>query len=812
MRGVKSGSILTRKALADVMRRKGRTALMVLGILIAVMGLTAVNQANDLIGAAFLYSANPASVPTISFLVDKLPPTIASTLARLPDVERFQLSTQLLTYWHVAGQSKAATIQITDYQDVYQQPLGTFQLTSGHLPGPDEIVMDVSDRTVHTVALGDSVTLNTPDGHTLSLRVVGLARTQGRALLVVKTQGLAYISTAVLQQLAASGKSEVHGSGHLPFLGTQIMVQTQNAVPTAPTYQAMARILDDAHIPIYDSFSASSSSIVQAELIVSGLLNIVRILAVVALLLVCLMIINTVTTVLSEQIRIIGAMKALGGTRWQIMSSYLLSVEIYGVIGTVLGIVGGLYICTEVASVVTTQTAADLGPFQISPRVILLSAAAGLLVPLLAALLPLWLGTRITVREAISAYGVQAGSSRQTYAWGRHFFWIPQTFWLGVRGLFRKPGQAALTLLTLILSIAVFMAVQVTNESIGATAVHQMNMYESDVVVTASSTENAAFSRQLISAMQSLPNVARVEPLDEATVTLSARQLHVIGLLANTRVYHPQLVAGRWLTAEEQDTFVSNDYAAERLHLHVGGYVTLSAGTKQVRWQLVGIVHETNDVAGSSNPTGQVGDAFTSLATLNLSLRDVPADASSHWYVQVHDHSHADLQQTVDGIQQRVNNLKGEDVSVDAPTLTPQQGPGVLVAIYSLFDTVAVLVALVGLLGLSHTLSASVIERRLEIGILRSLGATGWRVSLVFWIEGLALTVIAWAVGTALGLPGGNGMVNVLDTFIQPFDVAVSPLLIGSTLPFAIVVSFVASVGPALSASRVRISETLRYE
>ena len=101
---------------------------------------------------------------------------------------------------------------------------------------------------------------------------------------------------------------------------------------------------------------------------------------------------------------------------------------------------------------------------------ILLSAAAGLLVPLLAALIPLWMGTRITVREAISAYGVQAGSSRQTHAWGRHFAWIPQTVWPGVRGLFRKPGQVALTLLTLTLSITVFMAVQVTNASIGVTA------------------------------------------------------------------------------------------------------------------------------------------------------------------------------------------------------------------------------------------------------------------------------------------------------------------------------------------------------
>ena len=70
--------------------------------------------------------------------------------------------------------------------------------------------------------------------------------------------------------------------------------------------------------------------------------------------------------------------------------------------------------------------------------------------------------------------------------------------------------------------------------------------------------------------MQSLPNVARVEALDEESVTLAARQLNVIGLLADTHVYHPHLVDGRWLTVQEQDTFVLNDYAAERLHLHVG--------------------------------------------------------------------------------------------------------------------------------------------------------------------------------------------------------------------------------------------------
>lgn len=40
-------SVLTRKAIADVTRRKGRTMLMILGIFIGVLGLTAVNGASD---------------------------------------------------------------------------------------------------------------------------------------------------------------------------------------------------------------------------------------------------------------------------------------------------------------------------------------------------------------------------------------------------------------------------------------------------------------------------------------------------------------------------------------------------------------------------------------------------------------------------------------------------------------------------------------------------------------------------------------------------------------------------------------------
>jgi putative ABC transport system permease protein len=122
------------------------------------------------------------------------------------------------------------------------------------------------------------------------------------------------------------------------------------------------------------------------------------------------------------------------------------------------------------------------------------------------------------------------------------------------------------------------------------------------------------------------------------------------------------------------------------------------------------------------------------------------------------------------------------------------------------------MVALVGLLNLALTLAAAVLERWREIGILRSLGATGRRVGAVFWIEGLALAVLAWGLGVVLGVPGGIGLVRLLATYFQAADVAITHLLLPLTLLFTLVVASVASIGPALAAARLRIGETLRYE
>lgn len=92
---------LTRKAVADVTRRVGRTILMVLGIMIGVMGITAVNQANSQIGGTFLYNTDPTAIPSITMIADtsRLPASTMASIERLPAIEKIQVRAVYSATW-----------------------------------------------------------------------------------------------------------------------------------------------------------------------------------------------------------------------------------------------------------------------------------------------------------------------------------------------------------------------------------------------------------------------------------------------------------------------------------------------------------------------------------------------------------------------------------------------------------------------------------------------------------------------------------------------------------------------------------------
>jgi putative ABC transport system permease protein len=233
--------------------------------------------------------------------------------------------------------------------------------------------------------------------------------------------------------------------------------------------------------------------------------------------------------------------------------------------------------------------------------------------------------------------------------------------------------------------------------------------------------------------------------------------------------------------------------------------------TLQVTWKLIGLIHDDSDISGSADTHGFLGDGYATWNAVNAVAHRAPGYAD-RLAVSAHNKSPQALrllQAQIMGLLTRSGLPQGQVLTIQ-DLLQGYIDP--LPTVYSLFYAVAILVALVGLLSLALTLTTSVLERRMEIGILRSLGATSWRVGTVFWIEGLALAVLAWAMGTLLGIPGAVLLVQLLNTFLGPHDVLFSPLFLLISLGCILMVTLCASFGPALSASRLRIREVLHYE
>jgi hypothetical protein len=132
--------------------------------------------------------------------------------------------------------------------------------------------------------------------------------------------------------------------------------------------------------------------------------------------------------------------------------------------------------------------------------------------------------------------------------------------------------------------------------------------------------------------------------------------------------------------------------------------------------------------------------------------------------------------------------------------------------VYALLFAVALVVAVVGILGLADALGTSVVERRRDIGPFRSLGATGRRVATVFWIEGAALSGLAWVCACAVGIPLPYLFVDLSRHTVMPTEFHFDPLALAVMVVLTLVLSTVATIVPAHRAAALHAGDLLRGE
>ena len=144
----------------------------------------------------------------------------------------------------------------------------------------------------------------------------------------------------------------------------------------------------------------------------------------------------------------------------------------------------------------------------------------------------------------------------------------------------------------------------------------------------------------------------------------------------------------------------------------------------------------------------------------------------------------------------------------------------------NLFTLIAVIILIVACSNIISMLILLVNDKKREIGILQSLGASPGRIAVIFGLCGFVTGLISCVIGTAaaiLTLKNLQSLVNVL-SFFQGRD-AFQSVFYGSKLPndvsfealifvsgATLVISLLAGIIPAVKASRIRPTEILRTE
>lgn len=130
--------------------------------------------------------------------------------------------------------------------------------------------------------------------------------------------------------------------------------------------------------------------------------------------------------------------------------------------------------------------------------------------------------------------------------------------------------------------------------------------------------------------------------------------------------------------------------------------------------------------------------------------------------------------------------------------------------------SIALIAILIAVVGVINTILMSVMERLQEIGILKSMGAMGWDIFKLIWLETLMLCIMGGAIGTTMAL-GTAKLTEILIRRLLPYApsgglVKIDASLVLLTFGVVILIGLLSGIYPSWKAGRIRPLETIRSE
>jgi putative ABC transport system permease protein len=792
-------SIRWRKVVRDLGVARTRTVLVVLSIAVGVFAVGTIAGANALLrdGLREKYLASRPASATIS--ASAFGDDLVETVREMPGIAdaeaRRSVTVRLRT-----GPETFRELQLTAISDFEDQRLDLVTPEPGAAwpPARGDLLLERSSLTLADVPTSGDVEIQTVDGKLHTLRVAGLSHEVGAspAFYIGRLQG--HITFETLDDLGfGTAYDELRILADDPTL-TRDEIRTLAETVRERMERAGASVIF-VFVPPPGEHPAND--------LLAGVFLVLGFLGLLALLASGFLVVNTVNAIIAQQTRQIGVMKAVGARNRQVAVLYLGMVLAYAVlslgVALPLGALGAYGLTIFTASLVNFDVTAFFAP----PEVIALEVAVGLLVPLLAALVPVWHGVRVTVREAVSSTGIadRFGRSRFDRAIQR-IRGLPRPTLLSIRNTFRRKSRLLLTLSALTLGAAVFMAVFTVRSSLYQTLDDALAYFDYDVQVELAGSARA----DLLEAEASrVPGVTAAEAWRFATTQriradgAESRSFITFGLPPETTMVRPKLQEGRWLVPADGNALVATaNIREDEPDVRVGDALTLRVNGRDATWTLVGIVESPTQRPFLYANAGPLEQAARDVGRATVvMLRTDTRDAATQDRVGK---AAADHLETV--------GVRVAATTTIAEVRTTQERLFDVLVIF--LSTMALLLGVVGGLGLTGTMSINVVERAREIGVIRAVGASDGAVLRLFLAEGLLIGLISWAVGALLAIPISRTLSDALGMVFlaRPLSYSISAEGVVLWLGIVLVLAAVASLFPAWRASRLAVREVLAYE
>ena len=518
------------------------------------------------------------------------------------------------------------------------------------------------------------------------------------------------------------------------------------------------------------------------------------------------LIINTITALMAQHTRQIGIMKSVGGGNAQIFGMYMILILFFSLVALMIAIP----LAGVAAQFIGTGMSESLGfftlPFKIYPQAILQQVFVAVVIPLLAVVWPVYSSVRITIREALTSYGIGTKAKPKDKKVSKGALLLPRPMRLSLRNAFRRKARLALTLFALVLGGSIFIGVFSTRAAFEKLIEDVQGYFLSDV--------NVSFGRyyrfdEVTPVALSNPGISSVEGWLNYTGTLithkdeTGTQISLAGIPPDTTLITPLISDGRWLTTGDENAIVVSNFFLNILpDAKVGDWLTVEIDGKETQWQIIGIYTitvDTNNLYVNYDYLSHVINRPNQVQSLQ---------------VLTHQHDPATQSQIADELRAKYEAQGIKVTRTETATEFFTSARSIFDVVVTFMAVMAVLIAVVGGLGLMSTMSINVMERTREIGVMRALGASNGAIQAIVIVEGVIIGLVSWAISIIVSLPI-TGVLTVgvgMAILSVPMAPSYDPSGIFVWLIFTLLLSVVSSSLPAGRASRLTIRDTLAYE